>query len=183
VEAVNVLRTSQAAYLNAVEETRLRMRQGNNEPVEVVINGRTFEGTQAAFTQLFQLANSLEEEPAVRFGRSLAVDLIKEIQPMINPREHVLDLADVGFTAQSNIELIIDQELATGGLARNEYARDLLHEHGFSTVVAPRLESYAGAYRLYVTVYDLERKRIANTSSMRFDEEFTPEIRERLGLE
>lgn len=183
VSAVNQLRNNQNAYLEGVRIARERERRNDDRPVVITMDDREFDNVQDARNYLFAQANTLEELPASRFGRKLAEDLINEALPIIEPRRHALDLADIGFNAQSDIEVIIDQELATGGLARSEFARESLRDQGFSLVIAPRLERYAGTYRLYLTAYDLEGRRIAGTASMPFDGRFSTQIESQLGLE
>lgn len=152
---VAILRSAQGAY--AAEVTR-RIDAGTaaNAQAEfggkIVLNGTEFPNFQAAEAHLTQLTANYQATSAARFAISFGSMLGDAIRERVLPAgKSVNDLAGIGPMDR----VLVEGELAQGGLAKSAGARDALRNAKIGLVVASRLERIGDAISIRVDAYDL----------------------------
>lgn len=171
VGSVARLRSAQAAL--AQELARRAEGKGGKGDGPVVLNGIEFQSLQVAEAYTAELAEDLSAGAAMRFAENVSSLLGDALRPALTS-EGVL-VADAGFTRWSDSQLVAG-ELALGGLARSQVARDALTGLGVSHVVAPRLDALGAGLQLRVDVIDLERRAVIGSTYVALPERYRAEL-------
>ncbi len=163
VGAVSRLRGAQAAYAMELARREAEAAATGNaldRDYPLVLNGVEFGSLQVAEAYMTELREGLAASRAMRFAEEISRLLAGEL--MSSVPDGVL-FGDLGFTKWSDTQLV-EGELAQGGLARSQAARDVLTGMGIARVVAPRIDELGKGYQLRVDVFDLEARAFAGTT-------------------
>ncbi|MCY2962004.1 MAG: hypothetical protein NTY35_17745 [Planctomycetota bacterium] len=175
------LRSAQGAYLSELSLRLESARAANTSPNlsgSIVLNGTEYPSFQAAEAYLVQLAESFQATPAAHFAQSFSSGFGDAIRARVNPTgKPVNDLAAIRPVDR----VLIEGELAQGGLARSSASRDALKNAGVGLVVAPRLERIGDALQIRADAYDTAKGAVAGDGTASIPANFTPELSRALG--
>ncbi len=180
VQSTATLRAAQASFARELERRR-EAAALSGEPVDsaspMVLGGVEFPSLQVAEAYLTELREDLTSGPALRFAKNVSDLLAQTLLPTLTTRGLLVN--DLGFTKWSDTQLV-EGELALGGLARSEIARDALSAIGVSHVVAPRIDALGQGYQLRVEVLDLGRRSLVGTTFVPISPRFADDLRREL---
>jgi len=148
------LRSAQGAYLSELS-LRIEAARATNTTADlagpIVMNGTEFPTFQAAEAHLIQLAEGFQATQAARFAQSFSAGLGDAIRARVGPAGKTV--SDLAAVLPAN-RVLIEGELAQGGIARSSVSREALQTAGIGLVVAPRLERIGDALQIRADAYD-----------------------------